>query len=306
VRENVRLLKSLNFKQNALTGARKVWKALKQADADVYMMKTASPGVPLVRYFCKQNRRAFVYKTANQGECNGDYVKAHPLLGRSFICSLKKAAQVITQNQQDHENLKTHFDIDSIVIANGHRIPETVQGEKQTILWVGRSATVKGPRRFLELAKAVPQEPFVMVCQRATGDTQYNALKADAARIDNLTFIERVPFHEIDGYFKQAKVLVNTSNSEGFPNTFIQACKASTAILSYTVNPDGFLDTHHCGVCAHGNEKTLASHLRELLDKKRYAEIGSNGLRYVKDRHDIAKIIERYKAIFRAGVIPAI
>jgi glycosyltransferase involved in cell wall biosynthesis len=263
------------------------------------MMKTASPGVPLVQFFCQKYHRRFVYKNANQGECEGAYIKAHPVLGRLFARSLKKAARVITQNQQDHDNLKMHFDINSIVIPNGHRIPETIQGEKKTILWVGRSAAVKRPQRFLELAKALPQEPFVMICQRATGDTGYDDLKVDASGIDNLTFIERVPFHEIGGYFEKAKVLVNTSDSEGFPNTFIQACKASTAILTFAVNPDGFLDKHKCGICCGGDERRIAEQLREMLCENRYQHFGKNGSEYVKDQHDISKIIEQYKPIFR-------
>ena len=300
VRENVHILKSLNFKQNSLVGANKIWKTLKRADADIYMMKTASPGVPLVQYFCQRNQRRFVYRNANQGECDGTYLGQHPMLGRLFVRSLKRTTQVITQNQQDHDNLKRRFSIDSIVIANGHRIAETIKSKKETILWVGRSAAVKGPWRFLELAKALPQEPFVMICQRATGDTQYDGLRADAAKIDNLRFIERVPFHEIDGYFEQAKVLLNTSDSEGFPNTFIQACKAGTAILSYAVNPDGFLDEHQCGICCHGNTSTIINQLGEILHEGFYQRLGNNGLNYVKDRHDIAKIIEQYKQIFHS------
>ena len=302
VRENIHILKSLNFKQNPLTGACKIWKALKRADADIYMMKTASPGVPLILYFCQKYNRQFVYKNANQGECDGTYLKHHLILGRLFARSLKKAARVITQNQQDQENLKQRFNIDSIVIVNGHRISESTESKKETILWVGRSAAVKGPRRFLELAKALPQEPFVMICQRATSDTGYDDLKADAVKIDNLQFIERVPFGEMDHYFERAKVLVNTSDSEGFPNTFIQACKASTAILTFAVNPDGFLDKHKCGICCGGDERRMAEQLGEMLRENRYQHFGNNGLNYVKDQHDISKVIEQYKNIFVDGV----
>lgn len=306
VRENVRILKSLDFKQNQLTGARKIWKALKQADADCYMMKTASPGVPLLQSFCRKYNKRFIYKTANSGECDGSYVQGHPVLGRFFVRSLKTSTLVITQNRQDHDNLKTHLNIDSMVIPNGHRIPVNTPREKETILWVGRSAAVKGPRRFLELAAALPEEPFVIICQRATGDTQYGELKTAAANIENLQFIEQVPFSEVDGYFEQAKVFVNTSDSEGFPNTFIQACKAGTAILSYAVNPDGFLDAHQCGICCHGEMSTLSAQLGEMLRENRYQQFGSHGLDYVRVQHDIGKIIDRYKMIFGGDLTPAI
>ena len=49
--EGVRLIKSLSFKENALAGAIKVWRAMRKADSDIYMFKTASPGVPLAVLF---------------------------------------------------------------------------------------------------------------------------------------------------------------------------------------------------------------------------------------------------------------
>ena len=37
--ENVKIIKSLDFKQNQITSAMKIWKALKKANADIYMIK---------------------------------------------------------------------------------------------------------------------------------------------------------------------------------------------------------------------------------------------------------------------------
>lgn len=302
VSENIRILKSLNFKQNPITGACRIWKALKHADADIYMMKTASPGVPLVQYFCQKHRKRFIYKTAHQRECDGSYIRDHKLIGKLFLHSLKKADTLITQNLEDAESLMQLHGLKASIIPNAHRISKSIETERKWILWVGRSADFKHPERFLRLAKSFPKEQFVVICQRATGDTQYDGLKADAAKIDNLQFIERVPFHEIGGYFEQAKVFVNTSDSEGFPNTFIQACKAGTAILTFAVNPDSFLDKHGCGVCCGKKEKQLVEQLRQMLREKRYQQFGNNGLNYIKDGHDITKIIEQYKKLFTNGV----
>lgn len=298
-RERVRLLKSLDFAQNPLTGARKIWRALKRADADVYLMKTASPGVPLGRCFCRKFDRRFVYRTAHEDECNGAYVKKHPLLGRLFIRSLKKADLVFAQNQSDARSLRSLYGIESLSIPNAHRIPEMTNRDRKWILWVGRSADFKHPERFLKLAKPFPQEQFVMICQKATDDMQYDSLRHNAQHIDNLTFLERVGFREIDAYFEQAKVFVNTSDAEGFANTFIQACKAATAILSYSVNPDGFLDDCRCGIACGGSEAQLAEQLQHLLAEHRYIELGSNGRQYVKEHHDVTVLINRYKSYFK-------
>lgn len=300
VREGVRILRSVNFRRNPLAGALVIWKAMKQADADWYMLESASPGVPLGVCFARLHRRKLLYRTASAIECDGTYLKAHPILGRVFMHSLKRADVVVVQNQQDQENLLKHFQIDSLIIPNGLRMRPVSPAEKDCILWVGRSAAVKGPRRFIELAETVPTEQFVMVCQHATGDTDYEPLKAAAAAVENLTFIERVPFAEVDGYFEKAKVFVNTSDSEGFPNTFVQACKNAAAILSFGVNPDAFLDRHHCGLTCGFSAERMEAGLRDMLADGRYRAMGQNGQAYAAAHHDIARIAKRYKELFQS------
>ena len=136
-----------------------------------------------------------------------------------------------------------------------------------------------------------------MICQRGTGDNQYDSLIESANNIRNIEFIKRVEFSEIDKYFERAKVLVNTSDTEGFPNTFIQACKCGTPILSLNVNPDDFLNKHKCGLCADGDWNTFKNMLGEILDSSEN-EYAQNARRYAEENHDITKIIEQYKTIF--------
>jgi glycosyltransferase involved in cell wall biosynthesis len=296
--ENVTVLKSLDFRRNMLNGLLRTWNALKRADADIYVLKCASPGVPVVATFCKLRRRAFVYRLASLLESDGTYVRRHPILGRLFRWSLRQAKLVFAQNKIDNENLTRTMGISSQVIPNGHPLPVIQQQNRDTILWVGRDDPVKKPERFLELAKAIPNEHFAIVCQTLNNDRQYNDLIEQAGKIQNLQFIRHVPFDRINDYFRRAKVLVNTSDSEGFPNTFIQACNCGAAILSFNVNPDGFLDTHKCGLCCNGDAAQLTYNMRFLLDGDRYVEFGSNARKYSEKYHDITRIASEYKSIF--------
>lgn len=298
-RENVTLIKSLDFRENALVGAWKIWQALRKADAALYLMKSISAGLFELSLFCRLYRRKLVYRTAHSTHCDGSYRQKKPLMGRLFVRTLKQAALVFTQNQSDASHLRRLYGIDSVTVPNAHRIKSVHDTERQSILWVGRSADFKHPRRFFELAQAFGQERFVMICQPATGDSHYGDLKKDAGAIANLEFMERVPFHEIDEYFERAKVFVNTSDSEGFPNTFIQACKAGSAILSSVVNPDGFLDTHGCGLAGDGTMEKTIEQLRFLLEGERFLEYGSRGREYVRATHDIETIIETYTSLFQ-------
>ncbi len=299
-RENVELIKSVNFNRNSLLGAFAIWKALKRADAQIYMMKTASAGTPLVARFCKNNSCRFVYRTAHRYECDGTYLRRHRFLGKAFTWSLRQGSAVFAQNGDDARLLEETTGVESRVIPNGHRLPgqDAAQG-RESILWVGRTADFKKPELFIKLAKLFSKEKFVMICQEATGDSGYGQLRRAADEVGNLKFLPRVGFHEVGGYFQRAKVLVNTSDSEGFPNTFIQACGSGAAILSLNVNPDNFLGRYNCGRCVGGDWELMVKKLGEMTEGAWAEELGRNGRRYAEENHDITKIVEQYKEIFR-------
>jgi glycosyltransferase involved in cell wall biosynthesis len=297
-KENIAVFKSLTFQENIMSGVWKLWLTMKKVNAAVYFFEAASAGVFLIEMFCRFNKRVFIYRTANSGECDGTLLKKSPFVRRLFNYTIRRADKVLTQNHADRETLFKKMRIESQVIANGHRLNQ-IAFEKKHVLWVGRSDTIKGPDRFLELAVQFPQEIFVMICPKATEDKSYEQLKKRADAIPNVRFIPKVEYNEIDKYFSQSKIFVNTSDSEGFPNTFVQAAAAATAILSYVVNPDEFLTRHNCGLACGADMEKLKTGLAFLLENNHYLEIGQNGRKYAEQTHDIVKIIEQYKTLFR-------
>jgi glycosyltransferase involved in cell wall biosynthesis len=297
--EAVRIIKSLNFNKNPLTGAARVWQAMHAADSRIYFQEAVSWGTFLVALFCSSHKRTFVYRTANQGESDGTYFKKKRLLKKAFSWSLHKAGAVIVQNEIDKENMRNSIGIDSMVIPNGQPLLESDRRKRDTVLWVGRSTHLKRPELFIKLAENLPDENFTMICQEATGDKNYKALLAQAEVVDNMQFIKAVPFALVNSYFQQAKVLVNTSDSEGFPNTFIQACNCATPILSLNVNPDDFINSHNCGVSCNGDWLKMVDSLRDMLKEDRYLEMGENAKKYARERHDLKKIIKQYKELFK-------
>ena len=300
--ENVTVIRSIDFGKNVLSGVARIWRGLGRAGADICIIKTASPGVPLAALFCRVHNKNFVYRTAHHYECDGTYLRENFFSGKAFARSLRRAKIVLAQNEVDRDNLQRTIGVSSVVIPNGHRLPKLTDTKRDIILWVGRTAYFKKPELFINLAQEFPDEKFVMICQRATGDDKYDQLRSKALEVANLEFFERVPYREIDGFFHRAKALVNTSDYEGFANTFIEAGKWSVPILSLNVNPDNFLDKHICGIYCNGSEDRLAQGLRFLLEQDRYIELGRNGRKYVQGRHDIGRIVEEYKDIFRRMV----
>jgi glycosyltransferase involved in cell wall biosynthesis len=296
--KNVKIIRSLKFDENPLAGAIKIWRAMKKADTDIYMLKTASPGVPLVAVFCRLHRRSFVYRTAHQRECDGSYIKKHRVLGPLFKTSLQRAKLVFTQNDIHRRELLRTTGVKSVFIRNGHPLDNPANKDRDRILWVARSSPIKRPDLFIELADQFPSEKFTMICQQATDDNRYDQLLARARQTDNLKFVEHVPFNQMQSYFQRAKIFVLTSEGEGFPNTFIEAGRYATPILSLSVNPDNFLEKYNCGIYCSGNWDKFVDSLKFMLEENRYIGLGKNGRKYVEEHHDISKIVNEYKRLF--------
>ncbi|MHA1500145.1 MAG: glycosyltransferase family 4 protein, partial [Promethearchaeota archaeon] len=113
-------------------------------------------------------------------------------------------------------------------------------------------------------------------------------IKKLTENIPNLKFIEYVKFSEIENYFKNAKVYINTSIYEGFPNTFLQAFKYKTPVISLNVNPNNIFDDYNIGYYCNDNFDLLKEKLSELMQNSALQEtIGRNAYSHVRKFHDI-------------------
>jgi len=104
------------------------------------------------------------------------------------------------------------------------------------VLWVARMGESKRPDLAVEIARRLAGHRVVMVGGSEggrVGDAVYRAVVAAAAKVPNLELAGFVPYAEVDRYFDGARVLLNTSKFEGFPNTFLQAWARSMPTVSF-------------------------------------------------------------------------
>jgi glycosyltransferase involved in cell wall biosynthesis len=181
------------------------------------------------------------------------------------------------------------------VLLSGYPLIDVIlpPEERKFHLWVGRADPMKQPFLFLQLAKQIPESQFVMICPPNINRnaSEYISLQEEAASIPNLEFIPFVHFPKINPYFQQAITLVNTSGSEGFPNTYIQASLNSTPIMSLGVNPNQFLTEYNCGKTFKDDLSLMAQFIQELdQTSDSYRQMSENAFRYAKKNHDISHI----------------
>ena len=261
--------------------------------ADVYVERTMNIKVGLVALFSKVFRKKFVYMVAHEWDCQldlGGYLKNISKL--MFIWGVKQADLVVAQNEIQQKKLINNFSIKAELMLSVMKVPLVKKKLKRdSILWVGRADEWKRPLSFINLAKQFPNQQFVMVCRRGEDKDYFDKVMIKANQLTNIKFFLVVPFEEINNYYRKAKVFVNTSTAEGFPNTFLQAGLSKTPVLSLSVNPDNFIKLFHCGVWAKDSQKKLESGLRKLISQPGLAKnFGKNNYEYVVDHHGLENI----------------
>src|SRR5690606_40570488 len=91
----------------------------------------------------------------------------------------------------------------------------------------------------LSVAAQLPKRRFVMIGGPLPGTAAYyERIAAAAACVPNVRFLGALPHDEVNAYIARAKVLLNTSTVEGFPNTFLQAWARAVPVVSL-FDPDG-------------------------------------------------------------------
>lgn len=269
---------------------------------DFIITMTAGKTVYNCSIISKIFNKKFIFLTAHDWDCDGTYEKNNKKKGTQYVKGLKKTDLIITQNEYQKKTLKENYGKESIILNSMYPIfpiKYSVQ-QKKTVIWVGRATKWKQPEIFIDLAKDNPDTTFKMICGPAKNELEfYEKIKKKTNHIKNLELIEYIPFSKINEEFLNAKIFINTSTTEGFPNTYIQSMKNKTPILALNFNPDGIITKNRCGFCSEGNISLFKKQFKLLNTNDKERKImGENGFSYAKENYDVKKIVKIYERIF--------
>ncbi|MEM7281578.1 MAG: glycosyltransferase family 4 protein [Pseudomonadota bacterium] len=241
----------------------KLWGALKQADADLYYTRTASFLPAVLRIFCRKYDRKYCFAGALDADFEPGNLPINTARDRMlYRYGLRRADLVTVQSMVQQRLAEDNFGVSPQVLKNF--LPpadDTRDDGRDIVLWVATIRKRKDPMRFVELAKRCPEHRFVMIGgELQTQPELYETVASQSAELDNLDFLGFRSFPEVEGYFKRARVFVNTSSQEGFPNTFLQAWRRGVPVVSF-LDPDGVINGHHLGTVVH-NDTELAEAVR--------------------------------------------
>lgn len=284
------------------------WRLLRRVGADVYVLRCASPLLGHLALCCRWLDRRLIYMAASEEDVSGAYAESRGVWGRRFEWGLRRAEAVVCQHADQAALLRRRYHRDGLVIRSLCPIPlrSHTGDDRSGLLWVGRIDANKQVELFLRLAEILPQESFVLV--GALSDplsADLPAWWARLSRLPNLTWHQSLPFAAMPDVFARAKILLNTSHLEGFPNTFLQAAACGTPVASWRVNPEGILDRYAFGCCAGGDWARFEQQVRLLCrDERERERLGANGRRYLQERHDREVILRHYTDLLLSDGAP--
>lgn len=314
-----------------LLSVKRIYDALKKSDADVYYQRIGGIFTGVTAYYCRRFNKLMVWACAHDAECcpnrAQDEVKstywfkegkiARNVLGLINAKTIDMFGEYGIQNseiclaQTEYQKsiLKRNFNIRSIVIKNGHylnNIPKPT--EKQNIvLWVANIRRVKHPEVFIEIAQRFKHTnwEFVMIGAPSKDREWMNLLLLQMGQTPNLEYLGFQPLEIVKQYMSKSKLLVNTSESEGFSNTFIEAWQNYTPVVSLSVDPDNIIRINQLGKVSGSFEQILQDINALMIDHKLRDELAANGYEYVMREHDIVKNARQLDRIIKGSFIVA-
>lgn len=277
-----------------------VWKALSEANADVYYGFRGIAGI--VALYCLLSRKRLVIGIPSDMEVEGERAGKSNIYNWLWRFDLKVASRVISQTKYQQEMLEKSFGRDSIIIKASHAMETRVieKSAPPVALWVSTIRPQwKQPELFLKLASAIPGARFQMIGGPSEDKKFYQGIREQASKIPNLDFVGFVPHHEVGKYFERASILVNTSDVEGFPNTFLEAWSRYSPVVSLNIDPDEIICQQKLGF----HSRTFGQMVNDvkllLRDIELRQDLGRNGRRYVEQEHDLKVVVEQYIRLFQ-------
>jgi glycosyltransferase involved in cell wall biosynthesis len=287
--------------------------ALDDIAPDVVYQRVRNPYTGIACHYARRKGARFIWHVASDadvGRARIDWRRnrlSAPLRyldDRVSEYGVRRADVIVAQTRFQALKLGENFGLDGIeIIPNWH--PDVADRgkegkEKLKVLWLGNLKWVKRPDLFLALAKQLEDMPDVefLMAGSPSGDKNWQReFEADLHGRRNLRYLGALSLERVEEALAETDLLVNTSEYEGFSNTFIQAWLHRVPVLTLNVDPDGVMAHTGIGIKA-GDVANLAREVRDLLtDTPRRMEMGRDARNHAVASHSMANA-DRLISIF--------
>ncbi|MEW6233118.1 MAG: glycosyltransferase [Chloroflexota bacterium] len=279
-----------------------LWNALKQAEPQAIYQRVGCAYTGIAAAFARRYGCRMYWHVAAEDDVKPFHQQT--LLGTSQYLDkkvleygIRTAPFIVAQTEDQNRLLQANYGrwADAI-IPNFHPEPteEISRDLPVQVVWIGNLKPVKQPMVFVQLAKDLathlPTVRFTMVGAMSSDARWQAAFNREIASQPNLHYLGEVPQEQVNRILARSHLLVNTSISEGFSNTFVQAWLRAVPVVSLNSNPDSILTPGELG--RHSRDyQTLKADVQELAeDHTRRQAMGQAAREYARRRHSMQNV----------------
>jgi glycosyltransferase involved in cell wall biosynthesis len=273
---------------------------LKQLNPSIIYMRADESYLPLVNSIINKNKTNLVWACSHDDKLKPNHWsnKYGSVTKKLILRALNNANLILLQTEFQKQLLSENFGLNGNILYNSHPIPLEVNLTRQDIvLWVGRLHNRKFPERFLNIVRKMKSNSnikFIMIGKRL--DSRFDDIINSTIK-ENLNFQY---YGESEQEFilellNKVKILVNTSDSEGFSNTFIEAWLRGVPVITLKgVNPDDLITKNNVGfVCDDIDE--IQMRVSELINNSLlFSQMSLESKRMSKDKFDLEKYVDKF------------
>jgi len=282
-----------------------VWAALRRADADIYYLSCASLRVGLTSLFSHMHRRKLVFRIASDMDCEPEKLLIEYNYWRDrriYEYGLRRADAILAQSEHQQEAMQRNYGLaSSLASMLVDQPPDVLTFEQRTIpvLWVSNIRQLKRPDLVLEFATGTPEMSVHMIGGRiADSANLFDEIRQRAGILHNVMFHGQIPYQEVNDYFANALVFMNTSDIEGFPNSYLQAWSRGTPVVAF-FDPDGLIAREGLGVAVRDMEEMRQAVKALTTNRERWLATSARCVAFMRREFNEDRILAPYLDTFR-------
>jgi glycosyltransferase involved in cell wall biosynthesis len=289
----------------SFTRAAKLFRAMRKADADIYLQMGAGGETGLSslgRRFSSSRARRFVFCLASDADCQGPLGSGRfGLETLLYKHGINRADLIISQTQKQQRNLESSLGLKSRIIPMAvSSISNASERRPKSVLWVGRLMPEKRFEWLLEAARQCPDIEF-NVAGTPNQPSGYAAeLMNAAAKIPNARAHGKVSRADLNKLFETCGMLCCTSMLEGFPTTFLEAWSCGLPVVT-TFDPDSIVAREGLGRVVTTVDELVAQ-LRALPNSEAYAGMSRAAKKFFAENYSIETVCRQFRQAFEETV----
>src|SRR4029078_3484808 len=277
-----------------------LYRALHAIRPDVIYQRIGCGYAGIAAHYARRNQARMIWHVASDADVSpgtaafsGRNSVQHYMEKGCITYAIRHADGIIVQTEHQAADLARHYGRKAdAFVRNFHPEPtETINKDGPlSVVWVANLKALKQPEVFIRLAARLDDlvgVRFIIVGAMQGPKVWREQLMQAIQSVTNVDYLGAKTQREVNELLARAHVLVNTSITEGYPNTFIQAWQRGVPVISLSVNPDGVLDRQGIGIHA-GSEQRLEEAVRRLLgDTALRNEYAARAREYASRRHSL-------------------